>query len=321
MNAVANGSSGVLATAWWRVRRASILVAALAVVVALISSGTPAGAAPAGADAFALPGEPAADRGGAGPADARAGGGGSFASAFFVSRRMSLDGGEPELELLGSAIIWLLLLLSVAGIGYAGTLAAANRREIIMPERLSAGVTDLMRTGRYREAINAAESDGSFYGQVLAAGLREANHGWEAMVHGLEQRAEELVADRQRRIEILNVLGQVSPMMGLFGTVYGMILAFQAIVAAGGAADPVLLAGGIGTALTTTFWGLVVAIPALTGYAIVRSLMDARTAAAVLAAEELIGRFRPSNDGGDGRGAGAEDTPAKSKARTQRKQG
>ncbi len=98
---------------------------------------------------------------------------------------------------------------------------------------------------------------------------------------------------RLRRIEYLNVLGQVSPMIGLFGTVYGMILAFQAIVAAGGNADPVLLAGGISTALTTTFWGLVVAIPALTGYGIIRNKIDELTTEATMAAEELVNQFRP----------------------------
>jgi biopolymer transport protein ExbB len=82
-------------------------------------------------------------------------------------------------------------------------------------------------------------------------------------------------------------------MIGLFGTVYGMILAFGAIVAAGGSADPVALAGGIGTALTTTFWGLVVAIPALSGYAIIRNKIDELTVEATIAAEEILNNFRP----------------------------
>lgn len=239
-----------------------------------------AGAAPVAPDAPA-----AATRGSSG--------GQSFASAFFISRKLGGDGAAPRLELIGSAVIWLLLVLSMGSLGLIGQLAAANRREMIMPAESFATLREQLRAGQYREAISEAERDGSFFAQVLAASLREAAHGWEAMIHALDQRTDELVADRQRRIEILNVLGQVSPMIGLFGTVYGMILAFQSIVSAGGAADPVMLAGGIGTALTTTFWGLVVAIPALTGYAVVRAQMDARTAEAVLAVEELIGLFRP----------------------------
>ncbi len=114
-----------------------------------------------------------------------------------------------------------------------------------------------------------------------------------AVIRSLEETADELTTARLRRLEYLNVLGQVSPMIGLFGTVYGMILAFQAIVTAGGNADPVLLAGGIGTALTTTFWGLVVAIPALTGYGIIRNKVDELTTEATLTVEELLNEFRP----------------------------
>ena len=113
------------------------------------------------------------------------------------------------------------------------------------------------------------------------------------MLAGLEQAATEVMATRVRRVEILNVIGQVSPMLGLFGTVYGMILAFQSIVSTGGNADPVLLAGGIGTALVTTFWGLVVAIPALAGYAVLRGRLDAALAEALSEAENLVERFRP----------------------------
>ena len=113
------------------------------------------------------------------------------------------------------------------------------------------------------------------------------------MMRALEQTAEELATSRMRRIELLNVIGQVSPMIGLFGTVYGMILAFGAIVASGGSADPVALAGGIGTALTTTFWGLVVAIPALSGYAVLRNRIDEFTVEATIIAEEVLNNFRP----------------------------
>ncbi|MEM1027342.1 MAG: MotA/TolQ/ExbB proton channel family protein, partial [Planctomycetota bacterium] len=96
-----------------------------------------------------------------------------------------------------------------------------------------------------------------------------------------------------RPIETLNVMGNIAPMMGLFGTVYGMIVAFQALVDAGGGADPVELAAGISTALVTTFWGLVVAIPALASYAVVRNKIDAITAEGLVQAEQLIKPFRP----------------------------
>jgi biopolymer transport protein ExbB len=216
----------------------------------------------------------------------------SLASAFFISRRTDHTG-EKSVELLGSFIIWCLLALSAASIGLIGTMAMTNQRKSIVPRGVVDEVRRLMTTGNYRETLTLTSQDKSYFSQVMNAGLREANHGFTAVIRSLEQTSDELTTRRLRQIEYLNVLGQVSPMIGLFGTVYGMILAFQAIVASGGDADPIQLAGGIGTALTTTFWGLLVAIPALAGYAIIRNKIDELTTEATLAAEEVLNQFRP----------------------------
>ena len=188
----------------------------------------------------------------------------SFAEAFFISHAVDVNG-VRSVEWLGSIVIWLLMATSVASIGLIGQLAAANRRASIAPEVVMHRAAEYVDAGRYKETMAMlsepdAESD---FSTILLGGLERAPAGFQSMEGGLEQNATEVIARRTRHVEILNVIGQVSPMVGLFGTVYGMILAFQSIVASGGNADPVLLAGGIGTALVTTFWGLVVAIPAL----------------------------------------------------------
>ena len=87
-------------------------------------------------------------------------------------------------------------------------------------------------------------------------------------------------------------------MIGLFGTVYGMIDAFQTVASSGGAADPVLLAGGIGTALVTTFWGLLIAIPALSAYAVVRNGTIAISDESLAAVDEMVSLFRPKQTAG-----------------------
>jgi biopolymer transport protein ExbB len=216
----------------------------------------------------------------------------SFADQFFISRRTD-PGGEKTVELLGSVIIWFLLLLSVLSIGLIGNMALTNQRKSILPQTAVDEVRRLLGDNDYRRVLELTERDPSFFSQVLHAALGEASHGFGAVIRSLEQTSDELATQRLRRIEYLNVLGQVSPMIGLFGTVYGMILAFQSIVVAGGNADPVLLAGGISTALTTTFWGLVVAIPALAGYGIIRNKIDELTTEATLTAQELVNQFRP----------------------------
>ncbi len=233
--------------------------------------------------------------------------GASFADQFFIVRKTAASG-EKSIEVLGSLIIWFLLVLSVLSLGLMGNMALGNQRASIVPPATVAEVRRLLAGGRYREAMELVGRDQSFFGQVLGAALREASHGYGAVIRSLDLASDELTTRRLRRIEYLNVLGQVSPMIGLFGTVYGMILAFQSIVAAGGNADPVLLAGGISTALTTTFWGLVVAIPALAGYAIIRNKIDELTTEATATAEDLLNQFRP-------RAPGKSGEPAKSKAK------
>jgi biopolymer transport protein ExbB len=217
---------------------------------------------------------------------------GSLAEAFFVSRQTHQDGSK-SIELFGSLIIWSLLALSVASIGLIGHLALTNQRKAIMPAGVVEEVSKQLSDSRFKEAMTLTAREESFFSKALNAGLSEASNGYSAMIRGLELASDELTTIRLRRIEYLNVLGQVSPMIGLFGTVYGMILAFWGIVQSGGTANPVLLAHGISTALTTTFWGLIVAIPALAAYAILRNRIDALTTEATSAAEHLINQFRP----------------------------
>ena len=169
----------------------------------------------------------------------------------------------------------------------------ANRKPGVVPIDLIDKIEKRIAKKDFRSIIDLTRDDQTYLGKILHAAFREARFGFPAMMRALEQTADELATARLRRIEILNVVGQVSPMIGLFGTVYGMILAFGAIVASGGTADPVALAGGIGTALTTTFWGLVVAIPALAGYAVLRNKIDELTVEATIVAEEVLNNFRP----------------------------
>ena len=212
----------------------------------------------------------------------------SFGEAFFISRR-----NDGSVELLGSAVTWLLLFMSICSIGIMVHLALANRRPTVLPDQLVKSIRRSIKKKQFQDAINLASKDNSYLGKILVAAFLDAKFGFPSMMRALEQTADELATARLRKIELLNVFGQVSPMIGLFGTVYGMILAFGAIVASGGSADPVALAGGIGTALTTTFWGLVVAIPALSGYAILRNKIDELTVEATITAEDLLNNFRP----------------------------
>jgi biopolymer transport protein ExbB len=202
-----------------------------------------------------------------------------------------------EIEWIGSAMIWLLLALSVANIMLIVLSARANHRRAIAPAGAATAMRELIAGGRVREASERCAREASDLGRVLEQALARAPQGGDAMTKAAEQAADELLAARLRGLERLNLLGQVAPMIGLFGTVYGMIVAFQGIVANGGAADPGLLAGGIGTALVTTFWGLVVAIPAMSAYAILRNRTIAFSDEALASSDEMIALLRPAAGG------------------------
>ncbi len=116
------------------------------------------------------------------------------------------------------------------------------------------------------------------------------------MERALEESLEDRSARLLRNIEYLNVIGNVSPMIGLFGTVYGMIRLFASIRAAGAIPEPAVIADDISIALVTTFWGLAVAIPALSAFAIFRNRIDVLTAECALTCEKVLAVFKPGAD-------------------------
>ena len=224
---------------------------------------------------------------------AHAAAGQGFGSIFFYTLETGPDG-QSRIEWVGSAMIWLLIALSVLNVSMMGALWSINRRRRILPERFAGTVEAMLASGDDGEAVRLVSAEASDYSLVMRSALEQAPAGHAAMLRAAEQVGEESAVRRFRRLEMLNVLGQVSPMIGLFGTVYGMIVAFQTIAGTGGNADPVMLASGIGTALVTTFWGLLIAIPALSAYAALRNTVDAATLECVRRVERAIARFRPA---------------------------
>ncbi len=212
------------------------------------------------------------------------------AEIFFFSSS-TLPDGTTQVDWIGSAMIWLLIALSIVSVGLIARAFFSHRRGSIASESDSAAL--LARASRDGHAAVRASciADGRDLGRITMAALDALPLGRRGTVDAAEAAANECAARRFRTVESLNVLAQVSPMIGLFGTVYGMIVAFQTVAASGGQADPALLAGGIGTALVTTFWGLVIAIPALVTYAVVRNRIDAEVATALETSLRVAGEL------------------------------
>jgi len=194
-------------------------------------------------------------------------------------------------------ITWFVQIpISVAVVALIIRYALLIRRKAFVPTTTRDQVSQLFQARQYREAMEFAAGDPSMLGHVVHASLAEAPNGFAAMQRTVTEAAEERSVTLMRQIEWLNLIGNVAPMIGLFGTVWGMILAFWAlvdIVQKGGVTDAAQLAFGIMQALGTTFWGLLEAIPALTAFSFFRNRVDVLTAECARTAEELIDVFKP----------------------------
>jgi biopolymer transport protein ExbB len=197
-------------------------------------------------------------------------------------------------DAFGALNIWFLILMSVVTVALILKLSMDNRRSVMMPVDSVKQYQELLNAKRFREAVQKAGEDRSLFGQIMNATLAEAANGFPAMERAIEEEADLLGSQRLRSVEYLSVLGAVGPMLGLFGTVYGMIVAFQQIVAVKGSPDPSDLAGGISTALITTFWGLIIGIPAVAAASLIRNKIDALIVEMMIQAELLIGPLSPT---------------------------
>ena len=145
------------------------------------------------------------------------------------------------------------------------------RRDNLLPEGFVAAFEDKLNAQDYQGAYEIARGDESLIARVLAAGLSRLNRGYEAAVEGMQEVGEEESMAMEHRLSYLALIGSIAPMVGLMGTVWGMIASFREIATAPVAPKPKDLADGISTALFTTLEGLVVAIPAIIAYSLLRN--------------------------------------------------
>jgi len=174
----------------------------------------------------------------------------------------------------GGPVGLLIMLLSVAAVALAIEHIMTIREPVLMPPGLSDEVRSLLSEGKLAPARQRCHREPSFLSFVLEAGLAEADGGWAAIEKAVEDATADQSARLFRKIEYLSVIGNIAPMLGLLGTVIGMIFAFREVADTQGAARAADLAEGIYLALVTTVEGLIVAIPSLAAFAVFRNRVD-----------------------------------------------
>jgi biopolymer transport protein ExbB len=171
----------------------------------------------------------------------------------------------------GGWVGWIIVGLAVIALALAIEQLVTIRRVRLVPPDLVQEVHKLFEKESYQEALELCESEPTFFTNVVASGLRRLNFGFPTMKEAMTETGEEESVKLQQRIGYLNLIGTVAPLLGLFGTVTGMILAFHVIAQKKGSAEPGELAYGIAMALITTFFGLIVAIPINTFFVFMRN--------------------------------------------------
>jgi biopolymer transport protein ExbB len=199
-------------------------------------------------------------------------------------------------------------ILSVIGVTLIIQGFIKNRAAVFMPPQTTQQIRQMISQRRFQELIDFTENDPSFLSKTLNPALKRAP-SFSSMKEAMETAIGEQTAEQFRRIEYLNIIGNLGPLLGLLGTVYGMIEAFSAMQAEGGSASPATLAGGISKALAHTFLGLFLAIPCLAAFGVLRTLVDRLTVRGALVAEELLLMIKPADSRTASSSSGERATP------------
>ncbi|MFG0335056.1 MAG: MotA/TolQ/ExbB proton channel family protein [Maioricimonas sp. JB049] len=184
-----------------------------------------------------------------------------------------------------------LLLLSFIMVAVIMMNILQVRRDNLLPPAFIEAFEQKLAAKDYQGAYETARSDDSFIARVLAAGLGKLNRGYQEAIEGMQEVGEEESMTMEHRLSYLALIGSIAPMIGLMGTVYGMIDSFSEIATSPVQPKPKDLADGIATALFTTLEGLTVAIPALIAYSLLRNRVSRFVLEVGMVSEGLMSRF------------------------------
>lgn len=167
--------------------------------------------------------------------------------------------------------IWPLLIASVVALALIIERAATLRAQRVVPPRLLDDVLALQARGEAGADVLAKLERSAPLGRILAAGLRNAGAGRESAGQAMSAAGGRVANDLARYLTLLGSIGSVAPLLGLFGTVIGMIEIFSSQQSG---TNPQQLAHGISIALYSTAFGIIVAVPAIVAYRHFRSRVD-----------------------------------------------
>jgi biopolymer transport protein ExbB len=178
-----------------------------------------------------------------------------------------------ELVKAGGYVMWPIILCSIAAAAIVVERLWTLQESRVIPKELTSKVMQWIETRALNEKMITALEQNSPLGKVIAVGLANRNRTRDILVERVSDTGRHVVHELERFINTLGTIASIAPLLGLLGTVTGIIRAFNEITSKG-TGDPRILSGGIAEALITTVAGLIVAIPALVAYRYLRGRIE-----------------------------------------------
>lgn len=182
---------------------------------------------------------------------------------------------QSYLEFFFGALGWrytiAFLIISFTFVAFLVMNLLSLRRDAICPRHLAAAFEAAVNEKKFQEAFDMAKNDDSMMGQMLAAGMQNLQQGYTSALDAMGQVGEDENLKLEHRLSYLSLVGSIAPMVGLLGTVDGMVASFQVIAMSDTQPKPSELAQGISMALITTLVGLVLAIPAIIAFSLLKN--------------------------------------------------
>ena len=184
-----------------------------------------------------------------------------------------------------------ILILSIYFVSTVSRLFLEMRQKVATPPELVDELMELLQKREFKEIYALVKEDRSFISRLLAAGIAELPSGLAEARDAMERVGEAVTVEMEKKISMLAVLGTLGPMIGLLGTLKGMIASFSVIARYDTQLKASQVAGGISEALVLTFEGVALSVPAIYFFAVFRNRVSAISVATVLQADEYLRHF------------------------------
>ena len=221
-----------------------------------------------------------------------------LATCFLASSSLAQQPNAEAAPKTVNTLYWLLQVsgpigififgLSVYFVAVAFKQALELRMSVAAPPEMLEGVNQLIEEKKTKELVALINQDDSYFSQSLAAGIAELRFGIEEAREKLDRKAEVLTVQMERSISVLAVIGTLGPMIGLLGTLKGMISSFSVIAMSGVALEAAKVAEGISEALVITFEGVLLSVPAIFLYSFFKNRISQISVETTMLADDCL---------------------------------